>query len=170
MSNGSVNFVKKSQVLMCQFEDCWDKKEAKIIQAHEIIANIKPEIGKIRPVVIVYPHKRSKLAIVIPFTTKKPFKRDTNALHIPAGAMPGVLGRAECWALCDMPQTVCTHRLRTVFSGDRNKYRRRINQPDSILPVEYFRQIAEKSALLFYPLIRREKAANNTDKNNGKNP
>jgi len=53
MSNGSVNFVKKSQVLMCQFEDCWDRKNSKIIQNHEIIANIKPEIGKIRPVVIV---------------------------------------------------------------------------------------------------------------------
>jgi len=50
---------------MCQFEDCWDRKKSKIIHEHEIIANIKPEIGKIRPVVIVYPHKRSKLAIII---------------------------------------------------------------------------------------------------------
>jgi uncharacterized protein YifN (PemK superfamily) len=154
MSNGFVNFVKKSQVLMCQFEDCWDKKESKIIQNHEIIANIKPEIGKIRPVVIVYPHKRSKLAIVIPFTTKKPYKKDTNALHIPAGKMPGVLVRIECWALCDMPQTVCTHRLKTVFSGNKDEYQRRINQVDSILPVEFFKQIIEKSALLLCPLIK----------------
>ena len=158
MSNGFVNFVKKSQVLMCQFEDCWDRKKSIIIQNHEIIANIKPEIGKIRPVVIVYPHKRSKLAIVIPFTTKKPYKKDTNALYIPAGKMPGVLGRTECWALCDMPQTVCTHRLRTVFSGNKNEYQRRINQADSILPSEFFKQIIEKSALLLCPLI---KIANN---------
>ena len=66
MPDGSVNFVKKSQVLMCQFEDCWDREKSKIIQDHEIIENIKPEIGKIRPVVIVYPHKRTKLAVVIP--------------------------------------------------------------------------------------------------------
>jgi len=154
MSNGSVNFVKKSQILMCQFEDCWDRKNSKIIQNHEIIANIKPEIGKIRPVVIVYPHKRSKLAIVIPFTTKRPYKKNTNVLHIPAGTMPGVLGRTECWALCDMPQTVCTYRLKTVFSGKKNEYQRRINQADSILPSDFFMQIIEKSALLLYPLIK----------------
>jgi len=139
---------------MCQLEDCWDKKNSKIIQNHEIIANIKPEIGKIRPVVIVYPHKRSKLAIVIPFTTKRPYKKNTNALHIPAGKMPGVLGRTECWALCDMPQTVCTDRLKTVFSGKKNEYQRRINQADSILPAEFFIQIIEKSALLLYSLIK----------------
>jgi uncharacterized protein YifN (PemK superfamily) len=154
MSNGTVNFVKRSQVLMCQFEDCWDRKKAKIIQDHEVIANIKPEIGKIRPVVIVYPHKRSKLVIVIPFTTKRPYKKNANAFHIPAGIMPGVLGRCECWALCDMPQTVCTHRLKTVFSGKKNEYQRRINQADSILPDEYFKQIIEKSALLLCPLIK----------------
>jgi uncharacterized protein YifN (PemK superfamily) len=150
MSNGSVNFVKKSQVLMCQFEDCWNRKESKIVHDHEIIANIKPEIGKIRPVVIIYAHKRSKLAIVIPFTTKKPYKKNANALHIPSGIMPGVLGRTECWALCDMPQTICTHRLKTVFSGNKNEYQRRINQADSILPDEFFRQIVEKSALLCF--------------------
>ena len=148
MSGSLINFVKKSQVLMCQFEDCWDTKKSKIIQGHEIIANIKPEIGKIRPVVIVYPHKRSKLAVVIPFTTKKPYKKNTNALYIPAGVMPGVLGRAECWALCDMPQTVCIQRLKTVFSGKKNEYQRRINQADSMLPAQLFRQIIEKSALL----------------------
>jgi uncharacterized protein YifN (PemK superfamily) len=132
------------------------QKKTKIVQNHEIIANIKPEIGKIRPVVIVYPHKRSKLAIVIPFTTKKPYKKNANVLHIPAGIMPGVLGRTECWALCDMPQTVCTHRLKTVFSGNKNEYQRRINQADSILPVEFFRQIIEKSALLLCPLQMKE--------------
>jgi uncharacterized protein YifN (PemK superfamily) len=66
-----------------------------IIQDHEIIASIKPEIGKIRPVVIVYPHKRSKLAIVIPFTTKKPYKKNASALYIPERIMPGVLGRTD---------------------------------------------------------------------------
>ena len=158
MLNGSVNFVKKSQVLMCQFEDCWNRKKSEIIHGHEIIANIKPEIGKIRPVVIVYPHKRSKLAIVIPFTTQKPYKENTNALHIPAGIMPGVLGRTECWALCDMLQTVCIHRLKTVFSGKKNEYKRRINQIDSILPYEFFRQIIEKSTQLLNPLNKTEKS------------
>ena len=81
-------------------------------------------------------------------------KENTHALHIPAGIMPGVLGRTECWALCDMPQTVCTHRLKTVFSGKKNEYQRRINQADSILPADFFMQIIEKSALLLCPLIK----------------
>ena len=91
------------------------QKKSKIVQSQEIISNIKPEIGKVRPVVIVYPHKRSKLAIVVPFTTKKPYKKKTNALHIPAGIMPGVLGRVECWALCDMPQTISTALLLAIL-------------------------------------------------------
>ena len=151
MSNGTVNFVKKSQVLMCHFEDCWNKKKSKIVQSQEIISNIKPEIGKIRPIVIVYPHKRSRLAIVVPFTTKKPHAKKSNTLHIPAGIMPGILGRAECWALCDMPQTISTFRLKTVFSGAKNDYHRRINQVDSILPPKFFKEIIEKSAIIFFP-------------------
>jgi uncharacterized protein YifN (PemK superfamily) len=119
-----------------------------IIQSQKTIATIKPEIGKIRPVVIIYPHKRSRLAIIIPFTTKKPYKTNTNTLHIPAGIMPGVLSRTECWALCDIPQTISTLRLKTVFSGTKNDYHRRINQANSILPHEYFKQIIEKSAAI----------------------
>ena len=147
----TVNFVKKSQVLMCHFEDCWDKINSKVIQGKDTIATIKPEIGKIRPVVIIYPHKRSRLAIVIPFTTKKPYKKNTNALHIPAGIMPGVLSRAECWALCDIPITISTLRLKTIFSGTKNNYHRRINQTASSLPPEYFQQIIEISASIIYP-------------------
>ena len=136
---------------MCQFEDCWDKKQCQVINNNEIISNIKPEIGKIRPVVIIYPHKRIKLAIVIPFTTKKPVNDLSNILYIPAGIMPGVLGRTECWALSNMPQTICIDRLRTVYSGSKNNYFRRINQKDSKLPPEYFKQIIEKSAKLINP-------------------
>jgi len=119
MSGNCVNFVKKSQVLMCQFEDCWDKTKCNIVHNQNIISNIKPEIGKIRPVVILYPHKRVKLTIVIPFTTKLPTKDISNVLYIPFGIMPGVLGRSECWALCDMPQTISFDRLRTVYSGNK---------------------------------------------------
>jgi uncharacterized protein YifN (PemK superfamily) len=148
MSNSNVNFVKKSQVLMCHYEDCWDSKNNAVIQDHNIKANIKPEIGKIRPVVIVYPHKRARLAIVIPFTTKKPFKKNTNVLYIPCGIMPGVLGRAECWALCDMPHTINICRLKTVFSGTKNNYFRHINQSGSTLPTDYFNRIIEKTTAL----------------------
>ena len=148
MSGNNVNFVKKSQILMCQFEDCWDKVKCKIVHNQDIISNIKPEIGKIRPVVIIYPHKRKKLAIVVPFTTKLPVKDKSNTLHIPSGIMPGVLGRNECWALCDMLQTVCVDRLRTVYSGNKNDYHRRINQVASILPTNYFNQIIEKCVKL----------------------
>ena len=144
MSVSNINFVKKSQVLMCQFEDCWDKTKSVIIHKHQLAANIKPEIGKIRPVVVIYPHKRVKLAIVIPFTTKLPIKDASNTLHIPSGIMPGVLGRSECWALCDMPYTISINRLKTVYSGNKNDYHRRINQINSILPAVYFEQIIEK--------------------------
>jgi len=150
MPDSNVNFVKKSQILMCQFEDCWDSKKGQIVRS-EIKSNINPEIGKIRPVVIIYAHKRIKLAVIIPFTTKKPAKEISNTLYIPAKVMPGVLGRTECWALCDMPQTVCTDRLRTVFSGNKNKYKRRINQADSKLSAEYFKQVREKTARLINP-------------------
>jgi len=148
MSDNNVNFVKKSQILMCHFEDCWDKNDYKIIQNYNIISNIRPEIGKIRPVVIIYPHKKVKLAIVIPFTTKFPTKAVSNTLYIPIGIMPGILGRSECWALCDMPQTICIDRLRTVYSGIKNNYHRRINQINSILPADYYRKIIEKSIKL----------------------
>ena len=89
--------------------------------------------------------------MVIPFTTKKPAKDILNTLHIPIGIMPGVLGRTECWALCDMPQTVCTDRLKTVYSGSNNNYYRRINQKDCKLPEEYFSQIIRKTANLINP-------------------
>ena len=149
MPSRNVNFVKKAQVLMCQFEDCWHNKNGRIVHEAEIISNIKPEIGKIRPVVIIYPHKRARLAAVIPFTTKKPVKEILNALRIPAGVMPGVLGRSECWALCDMPETVSLDRLRTVFAGTRDSYHRRFNQAASVLPPEYFQQIIARFAKLF---------------------
>lgn len=126
---------------MCKFEDCWDNDKCKIIRDSKIISNIKPEIGKIRPVVIIYAHKRAKLAVVIPFTTSKPSTEISNTLHIPVGIMPGVLGRTECWALCDMPQTICTDRLATVFSGDNDNYYRRFNQTESILRQRYFQEI-----------------------------
>ena len=136
---------------MCQFEDCWDKSKSVIVNSYHIISNIRPEIGKIRPVVIIYPHKRVKLAIVIPFTTKVPAKDTSNTLHIPTGIMPGVLGRTECWALCDMPQTISINRLKTVYSGNKNDYQRRINQTNSILPAVYFKQIIEKSIKIINP-------------------
>jgi len=133
---------------MCQFEDCWDRKSNSLNKNHDITAIIKPEIGKKRPVLIIFPHKRIRLAIVIPFTSKKPNNKNPNALYIPVGIMPGVLGRSECWALCDMPQTVNICRLKTIFSGTKNNYQRRINQKNSILPNIYFKQIIEKSAII----------------------
>ena len=125
---------------MCKFEACWHCVDCKIIHDNKITSNIKPEIGKIRPVVIIYPHKRTKLAMIIPFTTQKLSAEITNTIYIPSGIMPGVLANSECWALCDMVNTVSTDRLQTVFA----KNYRRLDQPLSNLPDDYFQQIITK--------------------------
>jgi len=43
-----------------------------------------------------------------------------------------------------MPQTVSTLRLKTIFSGAKNDYRRRINHGNNILPPEFFKEIIQK--------------------------
>ena len=116
----SPDYVRKSQIFMCKFEDCWDKDNFCIYSDKSIIANIKPEIGKIRPVVIIHPHKRHKLAVVIPFTTQNPQKENFYTIFIPKGVMPGVLAKKECWALCDMPKVVSLDRLQLPFRGKKN--------------------------------------------------
>jgi len=61
-------------------------------------------------------------------------------------------GSSECWALCDISQTVNIYRLKTIFSGTKNNYQRRINQKNSILPNIYFKQIIKKSAIIINPI------------------
>jgi len=112
----SPNYVKKGQVFMCRFEDCWDRTTSCISTNEAIIANIKPEIGKIRPVVVVHPHKRHKLAVVVPFTSQKPLKEDSYTVFVPIGEMPGILAKKECWVLCDMVKVVSLDRLQLPFS------------------------------------------------------
>jgi uncharacterized protein YifN (PemK superfamily) len=138
MATITPKFVKHSQVFMCLFEACWDIANSKVANGAGYKANISPEIGKMRPVVIVHAHKRNRLAIVVPFTTQKPLKEITKTLYIPTGNMPGVLGKNECWALCDMVQTVSIARLQNVYAGQRNIH---LNPQDSVLPKHYFEAI-----------------------------
>jgi uncharacterized protein YifN (PemK superfamily) len=105
---------------MCRFEDCWNKDLACVHTDTSIISNIKPEIGKIRPVVVIHPHKRHRIAIVVPFTTQKPQKENFYTICIPAGIMPGILAKKECWALCDMLKAVSLDRLQLPFCGKKN--------------------------------------------------
>ena len=134
---------------MCKFGAYWDNNNCIICTDEKITSNIKPEIGKIRPVVVVHAHKRCKLALVIPFTTKRPEKEVRYTAHVPAGIMPGVLAREECWALCDMVSVVCLDRLENVYSGEKNKYARLIKAPDSKISEKYFSEIQKIVKTLF---------------------
>ena len=105
---------------MCRFEDCWDKSNLCIHTNNLITANIKPEIGKIRPVVIIHSHKRHRIALIVPFTTQNPQKENYYTAFIPKGTMPGVLAKKDCWALCDMVKAVSLDRLQLPFCGKKN--------------------------------------------------
>jgi uncharacterized protein YifN (PemK superfamily) len=105
---------------MCRFEDCWNKGESCVYTDKSIIANIKPEIGKIRPIVVIYSHKQHRIALVVPFTTKEPQKGNLYTVFIPKGVMPGILAKKDCWALCDMLKSVSLSRLQLPFSGEKN--------------------------------------------------
>ncbi|MCL2521081.1 MAG: type II toxin-antitoxin system PemK/MazF family toxin [Spirochaetaceae bacterium] len=119
---------------MCNFESCYNKKDG-TISNHEFTANIKPEIGKIRPVVIIKPHKRHRLALVVPFTTQKPTKELSFTVEIPLGFMPGNLKHKKCWALCDMLQIVNLARLQRLY---------RQNIQNICLDGHYYSKIIEK--------------------------
>lgn len=114
------SYVKPGQIFMCRFEHCWDSSNARLCADKTIIANVRPEIGKIRPVIVVYAHKRLRLALVVPFTTQAPLRDVPFTVFISQGAMPGILAKKECWALCDMLKTVSLDRLHKPFCGKKN--------------------------------------------------
>jgi len=144
----SLNFVKKSQVFICRFELCC-KKEDQSICACDYTSNIKPEIGKDRPVVIVHAHKRCRLAIVVPLTTQRPEQEKEYTIRLPVGAIPGVLGKKECWALCDMIQTVSLDRLQNIYSGNHDTRYRLLTAAQSALLKDYFNEIKETLRNIF---------------------
>ena len=129
---------------MCRFEACWDPLKNSVAKNCIFTANVKPEIGKDRPVIVIYAHKRAKLALIIPFTTQTPTEEIINALCIPVGIMPGVLSKKECWALCDMIQVVSIDRLHYIYDGSKDTYKRRLDSNEAFLPMEYFQQITAK--------------------------
>ena len=150
MGSKAPPFVKKATVYMCMFDACFDKdKKCVAKNCKNIVSNINPEIGKSRPVIIVHRHRRNKLAIVVPFTTKKPNQELEKTLLIPPETMPGVLGKKECWALCDMIQTVSIDRLENIYSGKNNTYYRHIKPNDSRLPNDYFIEIRKILCSMF---------------------
>ena len=129
-----ISFVKKAQILMCDFELCCRKSD-NLICRQDVLPNIKPEIGKIRPVVIVKPHRRHRLAIVIPFTTQRPVGETGCTLEMPIGTMPGRLAPNKSWALCDMICTINIDRLQRIYRKDLQ---------DTLISDEYFQQIKSK--------------------------
>jgi uncharacterized protein YifN (PemK superfamily) len=128
------------------FELCWDTEKERAVGKPGIVANVRPEIGKMRPVVVVRAHKRNSIALVVPLTTQKPTKEVEATLRIPAGIMPGILGRNECWALCDMVQAVSLKRLQNPYGGRRNMH---LNPQETKLPQIYFDSMMKKLQDLF---------------------
>jgi uncharacterized protein YifN (PemK superfamily) len=147
MARSIPKFVKKAQIFTCRFEICWDIIKEQIARNCPFTSNIKPEIGKIRPIVVVHAHKRSRLALVVPFTTRKPMQETASALYIPAGVMPGVLAKRECWALCDMAQTVSLNRLDNVYKNRESNLH--LNAKESRLSEKYFTEIKTRLRNLF---------------------
>lgn len=90
-------------------------------QSCDFTANIKPEIGKVRPVVIIKPHKRDNLAIIVPFTTQTPNNEVDYTVEIPLGIMPGKLQHNQCWALCDMIHVINIKRLSRIYRQPLDK-------------------------------------------------
>jgi len=128
---------------MCRFELCWDAEHSELFASRQITSNIRPEIGKIRPVIIVHAHKRCKLAIIVPLTSQAPTKEVQHTIHIPAKILPGVLSGKDSWALCDMICTVSLDRLEAVYTGNKRKQRRLLDANDWKLPAEYFDKIRQ---------------------------
>jgi uncharacterized protein YifN (PemK superfamily) len=88
-----LKFVKDGQVLMCFFEACRNREDDSIVREGKLSANIRPEIGKLRPVAIVHSHKRARLAIVVPFTSQDPTKEVRHTVHLRPGLLTGVLAK-----------------------------------------------------------------------------
>jgi uncharacterized protein YifN (PemK superfamily) len=133
-----IRFVKKGHILMCSFESVWDDVELAGIRHCQYLANVTPEIGKVRPILVVRSHKRCSSAIVVPFTTQPPKHEVKQTLHIPKNTLPGVLAKKECWALCDFTTNVSLKRLNQVYSGKKNLH---VPLNKSFLLEEYFNQI-----------------------------
>ena len=127
-------FVRRAQIFLCDFEACCNKSDCTICHPG-FSANIKPEIGKVRPVVIVRPHKRHRLALAVPFTTQRPTKEVSYTVEIPLGVMPGKLRHNKCWALCDMVSVVNLARLQRVYRQDLQ---------ESFIGLDYYKEIIAK--------------------------
>ena len=80
-----------------------------------------------------------RIALVVPFTTKKPKKETSNTLLVPKGIMPGVLAQKECWALCDMMQVVNLCRLQPTYQKKTTAAHTSFG--NSLLPAQYFAKI-----------------------------
>jgi uncharacterized protein YifN (PemK superfamily) len=143
--NSPVNFIDKKQVFICDFDACGDSAREKV-NLTPYTASVKPEIWKKRPVVILRKPRHVFRALVVPFTTKTPWEKDLSVC-VPLGAMPGVLAKKECWALCNMVQDVSIQRLENVYRDGKTRYWLKAKQ--SCLPDKYFAEIMLKLQNMF---------------------
>lgn len=79
--------------------------------------SIAPEIGKIRPVVVITPHyvQRYRLCAVVPLSTRRP--AIALAYHVRLHGTPFPGAALEQWAKCDLATSVSHARLDRIPAG-----------------------------------------------------
>jgi len=77
---------------------------------------VPPEMFKVRPSVVL--NSSPGLTIVVPLSTSKPRIPQLYHLMIPAGRYSFLDADTDCWAKCDMIESVSNHRLnRPLVAG-----------------------------------------------------
>ena len=97
---------KAGQVLVCDFTGF-----------------VPPEIGKVRPVVVVSPKLpfRSELATVVPLSTTAPLRDVAYVCKLSRNYTPWGPEDQDSWAKCDLVMNIGLHRL-SGFKVDRRKF------------------------------------------------
>lgn len=97
---------KVGQILVCDFKDPVD-----------------PEIGKVRPVIVVAPRlpHRPDLATIVPISTTAPIHEHPFCYKLSKNYHPKEPDDLDCWAKADLVMSVSYKRL-SPFKVDRRKY------------------------------------------------
>jgi uncharacterized protein YifN (PemK superfamily) len=105
------------QVLMCDFGPDPENIEAPGVMVGPLV--VKPEIWKERPSVVI--SARFGMAVVVPFSTSKPSKKEKFHHFIPAGKYRFLTAHEDNWVKCDLIESVSNVRLdRPYLAGRRS--------------------------------------------------
>ncbi len=103
----AINFHPRAgQILMCDFKGF-----------------VKPEMVKVRPVMVVSPRlpHRSSIATIVPISLTAPVHNEPYVVRLSKNYHPAESDDLACWAKCDMLMNIGLHRLQG-FKLDRRKW------------------------------------------------